>query len=923
MVIKRRVELVLCIFLLISFFSLLLVNASDCTSCADSCLLTIESSGELFSLRIENVTALPAAATSSGNITVSADIIDALGVTSSYAEITLAQGILIANLTMNDNGLFGDAIADDNKYTAYINATQLFESDYYVTISAVNSIGQNIKKHNATKFSISDANLKNNAKYTGRKVFLISDSSWKDVLPLVPIAIWTQNNSVVKYPLLLYHLENYTDRTLYIDNNELMATKFYFSWGVFNQEIARGTTAKDEFSIVFNLTDEMYNYMQKAIPRADLNVTVEKINSNASNYAYDVYLNGVLLSQRYFSTTSGTLAISPLIGGNEKYLLKKTNNITLKMTGTYRITSYVLFSPYFATDTINSNCLYSPDSYTIYDICISKAISSKVSIVPGESFSYTITLKNIGNETVDLSNTYTKLMGIWHTPGELGKLYTVPHSLMLSHVKTTLPKTTLGVGESADAQIELIYNQGSSISAYPYDADSTITFLQDYLPDSLTISGFTPAELDNLLIASPTLGAGLSSDKIKRITTNDYLSYWNNYKEVVYSNDDYETALYASIYASLLNAPLIIKGTSLDKPNVFENKKKICINTVGQCFESYSITQLKAKYKNLTNTDKLLAINPNDLSLGVTESFKPKKSAQSITTTFGKTSLAAPILASARQELLTTVTSTDLNISNTDIKKDVGGMKFLTIFASPKAIPQREYIMQLGGYGNYKAVDHTKYADTNNDNKPDLFAGRIQGITTSDVTSYLARDLFYSRLSPTHNVKFMASSFSYMISNTQRYASAFSAKGYNTVAVTNAASCYNFNPSEWSNQRFISYMDHGSENWAGINSKDIPKLDNSIVFNDACSTCASYNQYSFCNLAIRQGGIAHMGAVCIAWTGNYIYRNTMSGLYYDNLTLGEAFQKGYVYDQYDYMTTLVGDPAFMLNPPYKLSAKLT
>ena len=168
----------------------------------------------------------------------------------------------------------------------------------------------------------------------------------------------------------------------------------------------------------------------------------------------------------------------------------------------------------------------------------------------------------------------------------------------------------------------------------------------------------------------------------------------------------------------------------------------------------------------------------------------------------------------------------------------------------------------------------------------------------------------------------MASSFRYAIETAYSCSAAFKNAGYDTIAVTSSDNCYSFDPDEWENQQMVSYQDHGSPAWAGISYSKIPYLDNSLVFNDACSTCSTHNSDSFCNIVIRKGGLGHMGAVSIAWAGNKIYKKTMDGIYYDGLTLGESFTKAYEYNRHRYMTTLFGDPTLDLNAQYTLEEKL-
>ncbi|MDI6704599.1 MAG: hypothetical protein QME40_08025, partial [bacterium] len=138
---------------------------------------------------------------------------------------------------------------------------------------------------------------------------------------------------------------------------------------------------------------------------------------------------------------------------------------------------------------------------------------------------------------------------------------------------------------------------------------------------------------------------------------------------------------------------------------------------------------------------------------------------------------------------------------------------------------------------------------------------------------------------------------------------------------------YSFDPAEWKNQDLIHYLDHGSLIWAGIYSGDIPLLTNSLVLNDACSTCEceSYYAKSFCVMALRRGGIGHAGAVSVAWGGNHMYMHILNGIYYDSLSLGQAFSRAYTQEgaipNY-WMTTFLGDPTLELKPPYLLTNPL-
>src|SRR3989338_6741148 len=201
------------------------------------------------------------------------------------------------------------------------------------------------------------------------------------------------------------------------------------------------------------------------------------------------------------------------------------------------------------------------------------------------------------------------------------------------------------------------------------------------------------------------------------------------------------------------------------------------------------------------------------------------------------------------------------------------------------------------------------------------------GITLSDTSSYVARSLFYDSIGKTNNLKFMATGdptqpeYYYVVPMAHSWTKEFSDAGYNALYDTYEDHHREFDSMQWENQDIISYMDHGAENWAGIRSTEIPLLSNSYVSNDACSTCA-YNRGSigdlFCTRAIRRGAIGHAGAVSVAWTWNNIYMNILNGIYYKNMTMGQAYQDGFEYEAYKYQTTLIGDPTFHFNPKYLL-----
>jgi beta propeller repeat protein len=743
-----------------------------------------------------------------------------------------------------------------------------------------------------------------------------------------------------------------------------------------------------------------------------------------------------------------------------------------------------------------------------------------------------------------------------------------------------------------------------------FDADSIIYYIQQYFPNKVTIIGDTPQELDNLLITEPELGAGLDLANIQRVDVRDYLSYWKDYEDIVYVEDDYELALFASTYASLINSPLIIKGSYLDNERIFENKTKICIGGFNiSCDENYNLEQLREEYISQTKTNKFILTNPEDLNKGIKGDLNPEKSSDSVYNLYSKTSLSSPILASAKNELILTIdeenfsdiddsldnfledylgfdndfcegedycsrgfikdsknisfasnsvtfnfeifeednltgeqeeylievygnlfncsserTNVDfyinedkvnskefscqeisdlalfsssvwsdkfryrfnqgqVNISlvfdsdiflnnlnrkvisivkqednywdffkicnlldktcapetetmnidhyysknisffefdNLDInsnyqifveiqgrnvrdasvyandfligkfynvysskkikrfelpselvEEDVEikivpnfyyyGEKFyvanvrlsknyldnyLTIIGAPDAIPYRELMDPVGGYSNFRSLDQTEYADIDKDLMPDLSTGRIMGITSSDFSSYIARILFYDKINAKNKVSFLIGNgeddhngaFRQLGKVIHTWTGFFNDSGIdvkcrvrnNSVVDVSQQRCFNYSGENkvkiWGSllkDRESTYLGHhGSSSFAGISSDEIPYLNSSLVFSDSCSTCASYNERSFCNTMIRRGALAHSGAVCVAWSGNKIYMNTLNHIYYNNDSIGKSFTKSYESNSVRWMTNLLGDPSLKINPENLLNEEL-
>lgn len=478
----------------------------------------------------------------------------------------------------------------------------------------------------------------------------------------------------------------------------------------------------------------------------------------------------------------------------------------------------------------------------------------------------------------------------------------------------------------------VVWTQGSAINKYPFlvyyekgkifDVGSMIHFIQQYSPDKVTIIGQTLGGLDNFLIASPDLGAGLSLEQIQRIYTDDYLSYWESFDTVVYVKDNYELALLASTYASLINAPLIIQGTTHDSADIFTGRNVICVGSVSpagaSCSETYNLEGLQQKYKTETNTDKIILVNPDDWE-GEIDGVD--------STIYEKGSLISPILASAKHELIISATKTNSEEIDNYLEQKISELfnddvKYLTIMAPSEFIPHSKKREGFFLYDWRISLDASSYADLTGDNKPDISVGRISGGMVTDVSSYTARALFYDTFTKTNNMKFMASSFGGVLKEmVDRISTYFSDAGYNSISVTTAESCYDFNPDEWKNQDLIYYADHGSYYWAGIKSNDIPKLSNSLVVIAACSTVERLGSDSFGVRALTNGAIGYMGSVGTIFLSTE-YTKYLNEVFYHEKTLGDAFKSIYEPTKFHAGAIFLGDPTLDINPKHLLKKEI-
>lgn len=446
---------------------------------------------------------------------------------------------------------------------------------------------------------------------------------------------------------------------------------------------------------------------------------------------------------------------------------------------------------------------------------------------------------------------------------------------------------TLEPGATKNLTFEFTIEKADS-----FDADSVIYFLQQFRPSNLVLVGDSPQELDNVLVAQPSFGAGIPEDSISRTSPDDYLSYWNYLSEIVVVDyNNYADALMASVFASYKNAPIVfINKTNLYNYNqILDGKNVYVVGEVdadvslylaqyAQNVVRYDTKTLLSEYLKNTRTDKVILLNPNDLNLNAIEAFTPEKSVAPIYKLYSKTSLIAPILASAKHELIITINSSDYKIVNATFKsilEELGFMPgYLTVFASPIAITMSYCNVQglqncpsLAWYGTDRI-----FANIDDDSFTDMLYGRLFGLTSSDVAGYVARDLFYNFIyGSDKNSMYVGKDFEETEDRAAAYAQLFREIGDNTTSYVGYPTAM---PKDYENKQVAVFMDHGTPTGLheSMNSREIPLMANTFMFTDACLTCA-YNSLNdnydflpqkqdlFCANFIRNGGLGIIASV--------------------------------------------------------------
>ncbi|MBU4601452.1 hypothetical protein L6307_02345 [Candidatus Parcubacteria bacterium] len=506
-----------------------------------------------------------------------------------------------------------------------------------------------------------------------------------------------------------------------------------------------------------------------------------------------------------------------------------------------------------------------------------------------------------------------------------------------------------------------------------FDADSTIHFMQMYAPSHLTTIGSIPAGLNNLLIAAEPTGAGMNEADIANIQPSDYFSYWEYYNTlVIVDYNNYKAGLMASVFASRQHSPIIfvnsgnlatyqamISGKTIYTVGSLDAATQTYIDGNAGNVISYAIDELQQGYAAETNSDKLILVNPNDLSIELNTNFTPEKSAQ-VSYLFGKMSLAAPFLAAARQEVIaftdlpdsgtnsgcsaSAAITANIAVADADAAGAIGSLfssvpEYLTIIASPKAIPDSEYLACDVSSWQYRIAVDWKYGLAD-ESVPSPYAsglktGRIYGVTSADASSYIAKSLNFDYLnSAIYDGNYSGISIGFSWDVGRAIAQTIKDKtvddGYDSVCFIDSGSypsCATGKPpaDDFKGKNYIAFNGWGSPYTWSVTWSPVAAY-NTLPWNDlpvsigAASLTHNYWQDSYRNFgahSIRRGAITSIGAVAITNSTSFsLTSSAVEKLGSDsNISLGQLMQAMAAVPRISLDYNLLGDPA--LQPKFK------
>lgn len=490
-----------------------------------------------------------------------------------------------------------------------------------------------------------------------------------------------------------------------------------------------------------------------------------------------------------------------------------------------------------------------------------------------------------------------------------------------------------------------------------FDVDAAVRFFELAGPHPTVLVGEAPAQA----IEALEWGAGSPA---RRVPAADL---WTEVPEVrltqdrpgeprrlVYVEDDYELALGAAVLAALENRLLVVRGGALDRPENFAGRSVLLAGAVscpaGAACDDALATARDVRAEIAGRVDPreppVVLASHADLEDGVAPEggYAALEYGPPLATIGRGFSLTAPYLAAARRELLVSTGQTDAKAIDAQLQATLEELgvapRYLTIVAAPTAIPMALLRPDAPGelWGYHYELDMTVYASDGqgvpsglgfwgNDQFADAAAGRILGVTVTDVSAYLARELF-AELAAELEVDLLAGRTGKValdddggtdhIHVNDRLAEMFAASGWETAYNRTGA----LRETNYEGAALIGFAGHGfEEGTAGFLTterlRSIRDVFPAFVYLSACLTC-NYQPAAaaelFCSHLIRFGATGVIAAVGYGNDENKFHH--WVGVLLDHKTIGDAFRDmrmewhdTWYYDDMNPLV-LIGDPLY-------------
>ncbi len=221
-----------------------------------------------------------------------------------------------------------------------------------------------------------------------------------------------------------------------------------------------------------------------------------------------------------------------------------------------------------------------------------------------------------------------------------------------------------------------------------FDIDSVIHFMQLYAPsevilvndisqDVLDVLGSDSGTSQSVIQQDPNsyFGPGLNSSQLVNLSSDDYISYWDNYESlVIVDYDGYEEGLMGSVYASYYNMPILFLDNSnlnasksyIDGKDIFvigdlDSSVSEYINDSAVLKEEFTKDELLFEYIGLVNPEDIILVNSVDVLNYTSKEFPTDKSDSNVSELFGMHSIASSFLAAGDHRIILDVA--DANVS--------------------------------------------------------------------------------------------------------------------------------------------------------------------------------------------------------------------------------------------------------------------